>query len=187
VAAGAGAKPGRWVRRREQRGAPLRFGYPPPAASKMSNDPQPAASHYTRGRPTRSTRRTETALPWSTHELGRRCASSALDTGLAWPTLPIRLALGSGNPGDINDFEGRPRPCRVHLAVAVRDETRADTPDPNLTNFETAALAALSAEPGIYLCLEQERLPPPFIRSRLNHAMELRARSGVVVTSGPCV
>ena len=59
-----------------------------------------------------------------------------------------------------------------HKTLAVRDETRADAPDPNLTDIEAAALAALSAQPGTYLRLEQERLPSPFILSRLSHAME---------------
>jgi hypothetical protein len=73
----------------------------------------------------------------------------------------------------------------AHRTLAVQDETRADTPDPNLTDIETAALAALSAEHGIYLRLEQERLPPPFILSRLSHAMELRVPIRRGSTSGP--
>ncbi len=48
-----------------------------------------------------------------------------------------------------------PVTLEAHRTLAVQDETRADTPDPNLTDIETAALAALSAEPGIYLRLEQ--------------------------------
>lgn len=59
-----------------------------------------------------------------------------------------------------------------HRTLAVQDETRADTPDPNLTDIETAALAALSGEHGTYLRLEQERLPSTFILSRLSQAME---------------
>ena len=59
-----------------------------------------------------------------------------------------------------------------HRTLAVRDETRADSPDPNLTDVETAALAALSAEDGTHLRLEQERLPSPFVLSRLSIAME---------------
>ena len=59
-----------------------------------------------------------------------------------------------------------------HKALAVRDETRADTADPNLTDIETAALAALSEEHGAHLRLEQERLPAQFILSRLSIAME---------------
>lgn len=59
-----------------------------------------------------------------------------------------------------------------HKTLAVRDETRADTPDPNLTDIEAAALAALSAEDGPHLRLEQERLPSPFVLSRLSIAME---------------
>jgi hypothetical protein len=59
-----------------------------------------------------------------------------------------------------------------HRALAVRDATRADTPEPNLTDIEIAALAALSAEHDTYLRLEQERLPSPFALSRLSRAME---------------
>jgi hypothetical protein len=59
-----------------------------------------------------------------------------------------------------------------HRTLAVRDETRTDTPEPNLTDIETAALAALSAERDTYLRLEQERLPSPFALSRLSRAME---------------
>jgi hypothetical protein len=59
-----------------------------------------------------------------------------------------------------------------HRILAVQDETRADRPDPNLTDIETAALAALSAEHGTYLRLEQERLPSPFILDQLSRAME---------------
>lgn len=59
-----------------------------------------------------------------------------------------------------------------HRTLAVQDGTRADTPEPNLTDIETAALAALSAEHGTYLRLEQERLPSPFILSRLSRTME---------------
>lgn len=58
-----------------------------------------------------------------------------------------------------------------HRALAVEDETRTDRPDPNLTDIETAALAALSAEQGRYLRLEQERLPSPFVLDQLNRAM----------------
>jgi hypothetical protein len=59
-----------------------------------------------------------------------------------------------------------------HKTLAIRDETRADIPDPNLTDIETAALAALCTEHSTYLRLEQERLRLPFILSRLNRAME---------------
>lgn len=59
-----------------------------------------------------------------------------------------------------------------HKTLAVRDETRADSPDPNLTDVEAAALAALSGEDGTHLRLEQERLPLPFVLSRLSTAME---------------
>jgi hypothetical protein len=55
-----------------------------------------------------------------------------------------------------------------HGALAVEDEARTDRPDPNLTNIETAAL---SAEHGTYLRLEQERLPSPFVLDQLNRAM----------------
>ncbi len=78
-----------------------------------------------------------------------------------------------------------PVTLEAHRTLAVQDETRADTPDPNLTDIENAALAALSAEPGIYLRLEQERLPQPFILSRLNHAMEPRAPFRRGSPSGP--
>lgn len=59
-----------------------------------------------------------------------------------------------------------------HRTLAVRDETRADTPEPNLTDIETAAVAALSAEHDTYLRLEQERLPPQFVLNQLSRAME---------------
>jgi hypothetical protein len=59
-----------------------------------------------------------------------------------------------------------------HRTLAVKDETRADAPDPNLTEAETAALAALSAEHGPYLRLEQERLPSSFVLDQLSRAME---------------
>jgi hypothetical protein len=66
-----------------------------------------------------------------------------------------------------------PATLEEHIALAVRDETRADTPEPNLTDMETTALAALSSGDGTYLRLEQERLPPPFAINRLRHAMEV--------------
>lgn len=66
-----------------------------------------------------------------------------------------------------------PATLEEHITLAVRDETRADTPEPNLTDIETTALAALSAEHGTYLRLEQERLPSPFALNRLRHAMEV--------------
>lgn len=59
-----------------------------------------------------------------------------------------------------------------HRALAVRDATRADTPEPNLTDIEIVALTALSAEHDTYLRLEQERLPSPFALNRLSRAME---------------
>lgn len=59
-----------------------------------------------------------------------------------------------------------------HKALAVEDKTRADTPDPNLTDIETAALAALSTEHGTYVRLEQERLPSPFVLNQLSRAMD---------------
>jgi hypothetical protein len=59
-----------------------------------------------------------------------------------------------------------------HKALAVKDETRADTPDPNLTDIETTALAALSTGHKTYLRLEQERLPSRFVLDQLSHAME---------------
>lgn len=66
-----------------------------------------------------------------------------------------------------------------HKALAVDDETRADTPEPNLIDIETAALAALSTEHGSYLRLEQERLPSPFVLDQLHHAVEGRASDQV--------
>ena len=79
-----------------------------------------------------------------------------------------------------------PETLEAHRTLAVQDETRADTPDPNLTDIETAALAALSLEDRTYLRLEQERLSSPFILSRLSRAMELRGpiRRGNI--SDPC-
>jgi hypothetical protein len=59
-----------------------------------------------------------------------------------------------------------------HKALTVHDETRTDRPDPNLTDLETAALAALAVEHGVYLRLEQERIPSTFALDRLNRAME---------------
>jgi len=59
-----------------------------------------------------------------------------------------------------------------HKALAVKDETRADMPDPNLTDIETTTLAALSTEHGTYMRLEQERLPSPFVLDQLSRAME---------------
>jgi hypothetical protein len=65
-----------------------------------------------------------------------------------------------------------------HRVLAIRDETRADAPEPNLTGVESSALAALSTEHGSYLRLEQERLSPPYIIRRLSLAMEARHRRG---------
>jgi hypothetical protein len=70
-----------------------------------------------------------------------------------------------------------PETLEAHRTLAVQDETRVESPDPNLTDIETAALAALSSEDHTYLRLEQERLPLPFILSRLSRAMELRGPS----------
>jgi hypothetical protein len=56
--------------------------------------------------------------------------------------------------------------------LALQDETRADMPDPNLTDIETTTLAALSTEHGTYVRLEQERLPSPFVLDQLSRAME---------------
>ncbi len=79
-----------------------------------------------------------------------------------------------------------PVTLEAHRTLAVQDETRADTPDPNLTDIETAALAALSAEDGGYLRLEQERLPSPFVLCQLSHAMELRGPIRRDSSSDPC-
>lgn len=54
-----------------------------------------------------------------------------------------------------------------HKLLAVNDETRADPPDPNLTDTELRALSALSLEDGTFLRLEQERLPSPFVLDQL--------------------
>lgn len=58
-----------------------------------------------------------------------------------------------------------------HTSLMLRDATRADPPDPSLTEAETAALAALSAGDGTYLRLEQERLAPPFVVDQLRHVL----------------
>lgn len=65
-----------------------------------------------------------------------------------------------------------PVTLETHRALAVEDGTRSDTPDPNLTDIETAALSALSTEHGTYLRLEQERLPSPFVLDQLSRAMD---------------
>ncbi|MBB5153329.1 Wadjet anti-phage system protein JetD domain-containing protein [Saccharopolyspora phatthalungensis] len=65
-----------------------------------------------------------------------------------------------------------PATLEEHRALAVTDQTRADEPDPNLTDVETATLAALAAEHGIYVRLEQERLPSPFVRDQLSRVMD---------------
>lgn len=59
-----------------------------------------------------------------------------------------------------------------HWTLAVEDETRANPPDPNLTDFEEAALAALSTEHGSCLRLEQERLPSLFVLDQLSRATD---------------
>lgn len=58
-----------------------------------------------------------------------------------------------------------------HRTLAVEDETRVDPPDPNLTDNETAALAALLTKRGTYLRLEQERIPSLFVLDQLRRAM----------------
>jgi hypothetical protein len=60
-----------------------------------------------------------------------------------------------------------------HKALAVRDGTRADPPDPNLTDTEAAALAALATKDGAYLRLEQERLPSPLVLEQLSRSMDI--------------
>lgn len=65
-----------------------------------------------------------------------------------------------------------PKTLDEHRALAVQDETRADPPDPNLTNTETAALSTLSTQHRTYLRLEQERIPTPFVLDQLHRAME---------------
>ncbi|WP_433221058.1 Wadjet anti-phage system protein JetD domain-containing protein [Dactylosporangium sp. CS-047395] len=59
-----------------------------------------------------------------------------------------------------------------HKALAVGDETRADTPEPNLTDAEAASLAAISTDNGTYLRLEQERLPAWFVLERLKWTLD---------------
>jgi hypothetical protein len=58
-----------------------------------------------------------------------------------------------------------------HKSLAVRDVTRADPPDPNLTETETVALTALSIGHGIHLRLEQERLATSFALERLRFVL----------------
>ncbi|WP_213013449.1 Wadjet anti-phage system protein JetD domain-containing protein [Paractinoplanes toevensis] len=65
-----------------------------------------------------------------------------------------------------------PATLAEHQALAVKDETRADPPDPNLTDIETAALTALSTEHGKYMRLEQERIPSPYVLDQLRRAMD---------------
>jgi hypothetical protein len=60
-----------------------------------------------------------------------------------------------------------------HRTLAVRDGTRADPPDPNLTDTEAAALAALATKDGAYLRLEQERLPSPLVLEQLSRSMDI--------------
>lgn len=64
-----------------------------------------------------------------------------------------------------------PATFEKHRSLAVEDKTRADTPDSNLTDNETAALAALCIEHDTYQRLEQERLPLLLILDQLSHAM----------------
>ncbi|WP_435582284.1 Wadjet anti-phage system protein JetD domain-containing protein [Amycolatopsis thermoflava] len=66
-----------------------------------------------------------------------------------------------------------------HKALSVEDETRADTPEPNLVDIETAALAGLRTEHGTYLLLEQERVPSTFVLEQLTRAMEGRGSDQV--------
>ena len=65
-----------------------------------------------------------------------------------------------------------PATFEEHRSLAVKDKTRADIPDSNLTDNETVALAALSVEHDTYQRLEQERLPSLFILDQLSRAME---------------
>ncbi len=58
-----------------------------------------------------------------------------------------------------------------HVTLAVRDVTRADPPDPNLTEAEAVAVAALSTGRGTHLRLEQERLAPSYAVERLRCAL----------------
>ncbi|MEU7844733.1 Wadjet anti-phage system protein JetD domain-containing protein [Micromonospora sp. NPDC049114] len=60
-----------------------------------------------------------------------------------------------------------------HQALAIEDETRADPPESNLTDIETAALTGLTTEHGTYLRLEQERLPSPFVLHQLTRTLEV--------------
>ncbi|WP_433476488.1 Wadjet anti-phage system protein JetD domain-containing protein [Spirillospora sp. CA-142024] len=59
----------------------------------------------------------------------------------------------------------------AHRTLAVQDETRADKPEPNLSDTEVDALSALTPTPGTYLRLEQERLPAPFVLEQLQRSM----------------
>jgi hypothetical protein len=63
-----------------------------------------------------------------------------------------------------------------HKSLILRDATRADPPEPNLTEAEIAALAALSTGHGITMRLEQERLAPPFVLDQLCRALALRGQ-----------
>ena len=58
-----------------------------------------------------------------------------------------------------------------YKSLILRDTTRADPPEPNLTEAESTALAALSAGDGAYLRLEQERLAPAFVVDQLCRAL----------------
>jgi hypothetical protein len=58
-----------------------------------------------------------------------------------------------------------------HKALAVRDATRADPPEPNLTDTEAATLAALATKDGAYQRLEQERLPSSLVLDQLSRSM----------------
>ncbi|RZT85765.1 hypothetical protein EV383_2645 [Pseudonocardia sediminis] len=71
-----------------------------------------------------------------------------------------------------------PMTLHQHGALAVADDTRVDLPEPNLTDAEAAALAALTTEHRAYLRLEQERLPAPFALNQLFRALERHTRDG---------
>lgn len=58
-----------------------------------------------------------------------------------------------------------------HNALTVEDTTRADPPEPGLTDAEANTLAALSTKDSGYLRLEQERLSPEFVLAQLERAM----------------
>lgn len=59
-----------------------------------------------------------------------------------------------------------------HAALTVPDKTKADSPEPTLSEAEAAALAALSTGSDIHLRLEQERLSARLVLERLGHAFD---------------